>query len=445
MANQNKQPTGMYVIACTEIFERFSYYTLSFLLVLYASDKITKGGLGWTMENALLLVSIYTFAAYTLPLIGGYLSDKYLGAYKASVFGGCLIVLGHLTLLFSSYNHLPIFYLAVSLVASGTAFFKPNMPTLLGRLYAPNDYSREGGFKLYYFGINLGAGLAGITNGLLNQHFGYRIALSSASIGMTLGLFVLILGKKHLVTFNLKEVRENASQTNTSNTSMSPLAKRALKYLGCSFVFFAFWAISYNLAVSGTLSLYLENFTNRFAFGYEIPTTFFSSLESIGILISAPILAYFFQALANKGRPFHFFSQMCLSIGIIVAALAYLLYLSHILKSGITPGTKPFYWTSFAIFMLAIAVSEVLISPVMMCAISVLAPVKSRSLWQAAYLTIIGLMSLVAGKIGAMSLHEPFKTFLWLTVATFSAFLIFLILLKRFKTVANEAANELED
>ena len=147
---QNKQPKGMYILGAAEVFERLSYYTLSFLLVLYASDSIAKGGLGWTKPQALSLAGFYTLAAYTLPLIGAFMADKVLGTFRAAILGAILIIFGHASLLFATHEHVNFLFIALSCTATGTAFFKPSMPTLLGRLYKADDMNRDGGFKLYY-------------------------------------------------------------------------------------------------------------------------------------------------------------------------------------------------------------------------------------------------------------------------------------------------------
>lgn len=442
MSIHKKQPVGMRILACTELFERFSYYTLAFLLVLYASDSIEKGGLGWTLKSALYLMTLYTFAAYTLPLIGGYISDKFIGAYKASLFGALFIILGHITLFFTGPNHLPLFFFAISMVAFGTAFFKPNMPTLLGRLYQSSDYRREGGFKLYYFGINIGSALAGVSNGILKNYFGYHVALASAGIGMMIGTLILILGKKHLVTYNIKEVYENKIKLNSSLIKLSQMEIKAIKYLFIAFFFFAIWAITMQIVVSGTLSLYIENFTNRVIYSFEIPTTFFNSLEAFGVIVLSVLLAYGFQTLANRKKGIHFFTQMCLSLFITSCALVYFVHLISIVNGGVTAGLKPFHWAGFAIFILATSLSEVLISPVMMCAISVLAPLKNRSTWQAGYLLVLGLSGLVAGKIGVLSFDHPYKTFFSLMLVTILSFIIFIFILQNCISFANKYNQE---
>jgi POT family proton-dependent oligopeptide transporter len=437
-----KQPKGMYVIGSAEVFERFSYYSLSFLLVLYASATVEKGGLGWTKEASLSLMGYYTLAAFSLPVIGGFLADKVIGTYRASIFGGLLIILGHVTMFFSSANRLYLFYTALCMVASGTAFFKPSMPTLLGRLYTPTCLSREGGYKLYYMGINIGAFIAGFSGSYFLFHFGFRVALSVAAIGMSLGLIVLLLGKKHLVTDD-SQFLKNADSVQQSEDTPSAVHKKAFGYLMLSFVFFAVWALIYNIATSGTLSIYIEYYTQKNVLGFELQTPMFQSLESIGIVLSTPVFNSIFNAMVRRGRPVHFFTQMNFSLLIIFLGIAYFTHLSQVVEHGVPHGTKPFSWVGISFFILAVSVSEVLISPVMMSAVSLFSPSKYKTLFQAFYLTVIGVMGLVAGKVGAISLSHPYKTFSALTLLTFAALVVFTLLRGKMVSIAEEAALEL--
>ncbi|MES2614454.1 MAG: MFS transporter [Bdellovibrionota bacterium] len=442
MLVQNKQPKGMYVLGFTEVFERMSYYTLAFLLVLYASASLEKGGLGWSKESAIYLAGFYNLAAYTLPLIGAFLADRVVGTFRAAIFGAFLIITGHLCMLFTSPEHISIFYTALSFVAVGTAFFKPCMPTLLGRLYKPNDLSREGGFKLYYMGINVGGMLAGVVGGMLLQGFGFRIALASASVGMIVGLLVLLAGRKYLVTKDfLQEQSKSLSSSNEIKKS-SPIYNKALQYLALSFLFFALWATVYGIILTGTLSIYIENFTQKTVFGYDIPTTFFQSLESLGIIVFAPLLAYIFYVVAKYKKPFHFFSQMNLALFVIFCGIAYFSYLTFC--AGVVPqGEKPFHWLGISLFILSLSLSEVLVNPVIMSAISLLSPAKYKTLFQSFNLAIFGITGLIAGKIGALSLKYPSQTFMSVTGVIFAGLVFFLFVRKRMVKVAIEAAEEL--
>ena len=436
MTSKTKQPKGMYVLAFTEIFERFSYYTLAFLLVLYASAPLQNDGLGWSNEKSLALVGIYTMAAYTLPIIGSFIADRFIGKGKSVIFGGCVIIFGHFFMLFSKNES--IFYLALFCVALGTAFFKPCMPSLLGDLYKPNDTRRESGFSWYYFGINIGAMLAGISSGLLTQKFGYQIALSSAGIGMVFGMFVFIFGRKYLV---LEFVKRSKKSQDPHKKHMTKVQIRALKCLLIAFIFFAIWTTVYNIAISGTLTLYIEKFTNKNFLGYEIPTTFFMSLESFTIILATPIITFILAKLALKNKYPHFFSQMNLAVIISAIGLFYFTYLSYI-GLGVQEGTKPFQYYELILFIVLLSVSETIISPVMMSAISLIAPLKYKSLFQSFYLATFGLTGLLAAKIGALSLHSPFETFLIVSIVIFVGGVVYYFVKPKMIKIANEAAKE---
>ena len=438
-------PRGMYVLAFTELFERLSYYTLSFLLVLFASDTVAHGGLGWSKENALAITSAYTFAAFTLPIIGGFLADTYLGAYRSALIGGVLIIVGQVTMFFADAEHLPYFYLALFSVALGTAFFKPCLPSMLGQLYPRQAKNREAGFSYYYMGINLGAMVAGISSGLLLQRFGYRIALSSAALGMALGLSVFVAGRRHLIAQFGTEPEKATKYSKAKNSANLANQSKALRYLCLSYLFVACWALVYNLAISGTLTLYIENYTQKTVLGYDIPTTFFQSLESVGILLAAPILIFLYRFLGEKRSP-HFFTQMNFAVLLSTFALSFLTYMSFKVSSvnlGTSTHFTPFMWYQMAILILIVSVSEVMISPVMMSAISVLAPEKSKTTFQSFYMLVIGVTGLLAGKIGAFSLSQPFKTFFYVTLVAALIAAFYAFIRKSMVRVALQATKEI--
>jgi proton-dependent oligopeptide transporter, POT family len=436
MTIKSKHPKGMYTLALTEIFERFSFYTLSFLLVIYASAPVESGGLGWSNERSLTLQGIYSMAAYTIPIMGSFLADSVIGRGKAVLIGGFIIIIGHFLMLFSKNESM--FYLALTCVAIGTGFFKPCMPSLLGDLYKPNDSRRESGFSWYYFGINVGAMIAGFSGGLLMQKFGFQIALASAGLGMIVGMIVFYFGRKHLVLEFTKSTPIN--QKNLTKP-ITKIQKKALSCLIIAFLFFGLWTTVYNIALSGTLSLYIEKFTYRDVFGYNIPTTFFSSLESITILTFTPIITYILAKLALKNKYPHFFTQMSLAVILSAIALFYFTYLSYI-GQEVAEGTKPFQYYEISIFIILLSISETVISPVMMSTISVMAPKRYKSLFQSFYLATFGLTSLIAAKIGALSLQSPFQIFLFVSIVILAGGIVYYLVKVKMIKIANEAAKE---
>jgi len=432
------QPKGMIILGFTEIFERMSYYTLASLLVLYASASISNGGLGWTKEASLLLVGKYTLAAFTAPLLGGYLVDKFIGPFKASVLGGILITIGHSIMYFSNHGMI-FFYLALLLVVTGTAFFKPSMPTLLGLLYSPSDSRRSVGFNIYYMCINIGSMIAGFSAGILLQHFGFQVALASAGIGMILGLITFLMGQKHLITSHTI----NRVQASTHLIkALSKTHKKALFYLLLSFIFYAIWALVASLESSGTLLIYIENYTQKTIFGYDIPTTFFSSLEPLGIIIFTPFVSFILAYAIAKKKPIHFFTQMAYGLILTFIAILYFTYLTYIAQSP-SLDTKPFHFMGISGFILLISLSEIFISPVAMSAISILSPEKFRTSFQALNLSLVGFMGLGASTLGAISLTKPFQIFFILTIVTLIGTSIFLTLKNKMVQTAHKTQTEL--
>ena len=181
-------PSGLYVLFGAEAWERFSYYGMRALLVLY----LTKA-LGVPKEHALEIYGLYTGLVYLTPLLGGYLADKILGRRKAVLIGGVLMGLGQIFLMFPA-----TLTLALGLLIAGNGFFKPNISTMVGGLYREGDTRRDGAFTIFYMGINLGALFSPIICGNLGERVGWAVGFGSAAIGMALGLAQFIFGQGHL-------------------------------------------------------------------------------------------------------------------------------------------------------------------------------------------------------------------------------------------------------
>lgn len=200
------QPKGVYICFATEMWERFSFYGMKALLFLY----LTKYHLfGDTPSYELL--GAYGGLVYAMPLLGGMLADRYLGMRKAVILGGVLLVLGHIGMAFEGHQAqmvngatvrddfaLQIFYLSLALIITGVGFLKPNISTIVGRLYSDNDPRRDSGFSLFYAGINLGALSASLIAAFLGETYGWSWGFGAAGIGMVIGLIVFITGQKHL-------------------------------------------------------------------------------------------------------------------------------------------------------------------------------------------------------------------------------------------------------
>jgi POT family proton-dependent oligopeptide transporter len=203
-------PAGLTTLFFTEMWERFSYYGMRALLMLFMVKTAAEGGLGFDTKSAAAIYGTYTMSVYLLTILGGFIADNFIGARRAVLVGGIIIATGHFTMAFGSIE---TFYAGLVLIAVGTGLLKPNISTMVGSLYRPTDERRDAGFSIFYMGINIGAFLAPLVTGYLAQSEGWRAQLTAwglnpatswhwgfgaAGVGMTLGLIVYILQRERL-------------------------------------------------------------------------------------------------------------------------------------------------------------------------------------------------------------------------------------------------------
>src|SRR5687768_5911421 len=177
------------------MWERFSYYGLRALLVLFVTAPVTSGGLGFDVATAGAIYALYTSMVYMTTLPGGWIADRLLGPQNAVLIGGIIIAAGHFTMAVPS---LVTSYVVLVMVVLGTGLLKGNVSVIVGRLYAPEDVRRDAGYSIYYMGINLGAFIAPLVCGYLGQRVSWHAGFGAAGVGMTLGLIQYALGRKYL-------------------------------------------------------------------------------------------------------------------------------------------------------------------------------------------------------------------------------------------------------
>jgi proton-dependent oligopeptide transporter, POT family len=215
-------PPGLYVLFGAEAWERFSYYGMRALLTLYLVNQLQ-----YDRKDALAVYGIYTSLVYLTPIIGGYFADKVLGRRKAVLIGGALMALGHLVMVFE-----PLLHFALGFLIVGNGFFKPNISTIVGGLYGEGDARRDGGFTIFYMGINLGAYLAPLICGALGQKVGWHYGFSAAAIGMACGLSVFIWGQKWLEGIGMPPGRSASGQRKTQSDAR-PASLSSRDYVDC--------------------------------------------------------------------------------------------------------------------------------------------------------------------------------------------------------------------
>jgi POT family proton-dependent oligopeptide transporter len=186
-------PRGLYVLFFTEMWERFSFYGMKTLLLLYMINHFF-----WSQAEASSLLGTYAMLAYGLPVVGGFVADRYLGAKRAIALGAVLLSIGHFLM---AFEPLPFFYTALGLIIAGVGLLKPNISTQVGSLYKPGDPRRDGAFTIFYMGINLGALVGPLICDWLRENYGYHYGFGAAGVGMVLGLIVYLIGQRKLVEF----------------------------------------------------------------------------------------------------------------------------------------------------------------------------------------------------------------------------------------------------
>lgn len=243
-------PKGLFTLFQTELWERFSYYGMRAILLLFLSDYAVNQGLELDISTAKAVVATYSASAFMLSIIGGWVADRLWGAYRSTLYGGLIIITGHIILAF------PLDYaafLGIIFVAIGTGLLKPNIATMVGELYTPEDKRRDSGFSIFYMGINIGALLAPITVSYFRNIGGYHAGFAVAALGMAIALFFYLRGKT-----TLSEQSENVPNPITSEQKLKLLRNGLVLLIGIVLVlgFFRFF-LEMSIITSITNSLNL--------------------------------------------------------------------------------------------------------------------------------------------------------------------------------------------
>lgn len=386
-------PRGVSTLFFTEMWERFSYYGMRAFLILYMTTPAANGGLGFTDAQAGRVYGIYTGSVWMATIGGGLVADWILGAYRSVLLGAVLITLGHLTLTIQS---LPFFYTGLALIVLGTALLKPNVTTMVGSLYAPNDSRRDAGFSIFYMGINLGAMLGPLIAGYLAQRVSWHIGFGCAAVGMIFGLVQYVYGRKYLqagidrldqaAAVEQKKLTEQPSQGRLNFTAAE------WKRLAAIVVFFVFASIfwgAYEQAGS-TLNLFADRFTRLSVFGFSFPSSWFQSVPAFFVITLAPLFAWLWIRLGSKEPS----SPLKFTLGLLFVGLAFLLLVpgSRIAETGIR--VSPMWLVG--VYFLEV-VGELCLSPVGLSLVTKLAPRKVVGLMMGVWFLSIAVGSIIAG------------------------------------------------
>lgn len=418
-------PVGLYVLFFTEMWERFSYYGMRGILILYLTKLYIEGGLGFSQSDASLIYGCFTGFVYFTPLIGGWLADTYLGQRKSITIGGLTMMLGQFVL-FAMVSKVGLI-LGLTLLIIGNGFFKPNISTLVGGLYKQGDGRRDGAFQIFYMGINIGAFFAPLLIGLLSDNifavkdesgvilsYGYRYGFLAASIGMLVGQIIFsACAKKYLGDLGVrpaaKEVQDNASGITADK---QPLTKAEKQRIGAIFVYF-FFAIFFFAGfeqAGSSISLYTENFVNRNLGGFDIPTSWFQSVNPLFIVLLTPVFAMLWPSAFGQKIT----TPVKMGSGLVLLGVGFFFMLGAVSQRGgdVTDITvkASMWWIVFTYLLHTIG--ELCLSPVGLSTVTKLAPPKLASLLMGVWLLsscfanfLGGWISKVTSELGAGSVY----------------------------------------
>lgn len=387
-------PIGLYVLFFTELWERFSYYGMRAILVLYLVSQTSEGGLGWTNIEALELYGWYTMLVYLMSVPGGIIADRLLGQKKCVMLGGLLLVAGHSLM---AYTEMWAFYGALGLIILGVGFLKPNISTMVGGLYGSKDGRRDAAFTIFYMGINIGAFLSALVVGYVGENIGWHYGFAIAGIGMAAGQAVFMWGQKHLqgVGDLIK-----AKQTGTENTKQ-PLTKiewDRIKVLLISFgIVIVFWA-AFEQA-GGFLNLYADQLTDRSLMGWEVPASWFQSLNPMFIILFGGIVAATWTYLSRKGKEPSAIMKMAL--GTFIMGLGFVLMVGASVEREVTEGLSSMWWLVGAYGLHTLG--ELALSPIALAYITKISPKRLVASMMGLYFAATGVAMKFAAELGALS------------------------------------------
>jgi POT family proton-dependent oligopeptide transporter len=441
-------PRGLSTLFFTEMWERFSYYGIRPLLVLYMTAAIGRGGFGFDRPTASAIVGIYAASVYLASLPGGWIADRWLGLQRAIWTGGVFIALGHLSIALSSVFSRPTFFLGLVLIVIGTGLLKPNVSAIVGDLYSADDPRRDAGFSVFYMGINTGALIAPIITGFLGERVGWHLGFGAAGVGMLAGLLTFRLRAGPTLGAIGAEPRSTPEQQRAARTitlvglaliavvivlamtgvmridpravagaMTSVILGMALLYFVYLFLFaglngderrriavvlvlflfaIVFWSAFEQQPTS--LNLFARDFTDRRVLGWEVPTSWFQSAESAAVILFAPVLAALWANLARRGRDLS--SPTKFALGLSFAGLGFLVMLaaSNRVIAGGAATRVSMLWLIVSYFLQGIG--ELSLSPVGMSSMTRLAPKRFSGLTMGVWFASISLGNLIAGLVG---------------------------------------------
>lgn len=464
---RERQPAALPMLFLTEMWERFSYYGMRALLVIYLVNAQ-----GYERANALALYATYTGLVYLSPLLGGYLADRYLGKRKAILIGGFTMAFGHFAMAFPALLHL-----ALGLLIIGNGFFKPNIGTLLGSLYRENDPRRDGGFTFFYMGVNTGAFLAPLVAGTLGEKIGWHYGFAAAGVGMCFGLAQFVWGQKKLGNAGFIGNKTSLDKTDwlhimLISSGMIPLVMgilgawavigplwNALPFFGkialeagilaviwfsskskegaeklskeewhriFAILIMGFFVVFFWMGfeqAGGTLSLFADKQTDRHMAGWEIPASYFQAINPLGIVLLGPVMAFIWTR--NAQSRFSLPTPAKMALGMIILGLGFIVMAIAQGKADVQ-GTVGPQWLFF-VFLLH-TIGELCLSPVGLSMVTKLAPARVVAMMMGVWYLANAAANTLAGYLESILKGSDFPLYGFLVGSSIGAGVVLLMI-----------------
>jgi proton-dependent oligopeptide transporter, POT family len=459
-----RQPPGLFLLFVVEMWERFSYYGMRALLVLYLTTKLSgmegmdippgfNPGRGWTADAASNLYGWYTGMAYLLPILGGWIADRFLGTHRSMITGGLLIASGHLVLALSGVGSLAhsdagmsLFVGGLVLIIAGTGHFKPCVTVMVGQLYPPGDPRRDSGFSIFYMGINLGAFICAFVCGTLGERVGWHWGFGAAAVGMILGLVIYLIGRpKLLAGIGLPPAgRANSAPLFAGLAVIAAAGVTALFHYGalaaldakinaffanqwCVYGFIAavfalvgrfisiqrptdrgpvlaifvfilfnafFWMASEQAGSS--LNLFAQNDTDRVIGTQEVPASWFQSVNPLAIITLAPFFGLAWSWLGRRRRNPSQAVKIALGLLLLAAGYVFMVVAGMLGADG---SRVSMAW--LLAFYLLCTMGELCLSPTGLSFVTKTAPVRFVSLLMGVWFLSSFVAGVAGGKVAA--------------------------------------------
>ncbi len=445
MTEKERHPRGLYVLFLTEMWERFSFYTMIAMLTLYLQDA--TDGFGWSKRDATRLYANYLMFVYASPLIGGWIADRKLGFRRTITIGGLFFIVGHVLLAFPT---IPALYASLTCLVIGNGCFKPNISTMVGNLYRPGSPLRDSAYNIFYMGINIGALGAPLVAESVRQRFGFHPGFVIAGVGMAIGMVIFWSFQRHIAAADpgpsaVRRADEEAAAVGDdlppNRAAIDEVPERTR--IGALLVIFAivivFWMVFHqngstmtywandntDWASSPFLTGVISILTLGFVKGDQISGVVSNSINPFWIVVLSYPLTRVWAALNRRGLEPSTPTKM--AIGMILTGLCFLiLYLGA--RSGGDTGRVSPWWLVSA--YLVISLGELMLSPMGLSLVSKVAPARMKGMMMGGWFvaTAIGNKLTMIGELWTVWSHSQF----WLTLSLMAmGMAVVLILLLR--------------